>query len=204
MNNSKVAETFEWLKNCLPKRSVEQQEAAVRIYRELAKGVPLSVDAQLETLIETFSGLYKNDNGDIVGFWGLALDYDSHHRLIFDGVAMNTWCAWDSLFIPEIVGKPAQLEFTCPITNTVTRLKVTSNEIVDVSNSQAVISFVEPRDLDENIIKNFCHYIYCFKDQATFEQWKKNGHEDCFALSLEEAFELGRLKNEYEFCDTLE
>jgi hypothetical protein len=25
-----------------------------------------------------------------------------HHRFEVDGRALSTWCAWDSLFIPEI------------------------------------------------------------------------------------------------------
>ena len=83
------------------------------LYRELAKGRPVD-DAQLARalglpLIETQALLdresierliYCDDQGRVLGFAGLAATA-MHHRFV-DGRALSTWCAWDSLFIPEI------------------------------------------------------------------------------------------------------
>src|SRR5215469_726198 len=104
----------------LPRFSVEEQRAAVALYRELAKGEPVDDGQVARTLglsiIETRAFLeretikclvYADDQGRVLGFGGLAATA-MHHRFEVDGRALSTWCAWDSLFIPEILGRPAR------------------------------------------------------------------------------------------------
>src|SRR5437879_5369419 len=94
---------------------------AVTLYRELAKGQPVDA-AQLgralgvapaeargflnRDSIKVF--IYRDDEGRVLGFGGLAAA-PMHHRLEVDGRTLWTWCAWDSLFIPEILGKRARV-----------------------------------------------------------------------------------------------
>ena len=44
----------------------------------------------------------------VLGFGGLAT-MPMHHRFEVDGRELSTWCAWDSLFIPEILGRSARV-----------------------------------------------------------------------------------------------
>src|SRR2546422_6561781 len=53
--------------------------------------------------------VYPDDEGRVLGFGGLAAA-PMHHRLEVDGRTLWTWCAWDSLFIPEILGKRARVD----------------------------------------------------------------------------------------------
>ncbi len=41
-------------------------------------------------------------------YWGLAIA-ETKHRLEVDGRALYTWCAWDSLFLPEILQRTEPL-----------------------------------------------------------------------------------------------
>jgi alkylmercury lyase len=60
----------------------------------------------------------------MIGFRGLALPA-MPHRLQVDGRTLHAWCAWDTLFLPQLIGKPAGVESTCPTTEQTIRLTVT-------------------------------------------------------------------------------
>lgn len=203
MENSNLEKSFEWLKGCIPKRSLEQQRIAVKIYCDLAKGKPVLTSPEVEEAIHELPGVQRDDDGNIVGFLGLAINYKSNHLLRVENVNLNTWCAWDALFVPGIIGKSAYVELKCPVTKTITSLRLSKSGLSEISNNEAVISFIIPKELGENTITNFCHYIFGFKNQETFESWKRDGRENCFSFSLEEAYELGKLKNAYQFGDVL-
>ena len=84
-----------------------------------------------------------------------------------------------------------------------TQLKVSPIEVSDLSNENAVISFIIPEVFDKDVIQNFCHFVYGFKDQGAFKQWKKKDHENSFSFTLWEAFKLGKLKNEYQYGEII-
>ncbi|MGH7575101.1 MAG: organomercurial lyase [Longimicrobiales bacterium] len=44
-----------------------------------------------------------------------------HHRFEIDARTLGTWCAWDSLFIPELLGEAARVQSTDPETGEVVR-----------------------------------------------------------------------------------
>src|SRR3989449_2960287 len=121
-NTPTVDEYWEALATHLPTFSPEDQRVAVTLYRELAKGQPVDAaqlgralgvapaDAQAflnRDSIKVF--VYPDDEGRVLGFGGLAAA-PMHHRLEVDGRTLWTWCAWDSLFIPEILGKRARVD----------------------------------------------------------------------------------------------
>src|SRR2546430_5919034 len=118
-NTPTVDEYWEALAKHLPTFSPEDQRVGVTLYRELAKGQPVDAaqlgralgvapaDAQAflnRDSIKVF--VYPDDEGRVLGFGGLAAA-PMHHRLEVDARTLWTWCAWDSLFIPEIWGKRA-------------------------------------------------------------------------------------------------
>ena len=60
---------------------------------------------------------------------------------------MWTWCAWDSLFIPEILGRSARVTSPDPETGEIVRLVVTPDGIKSVVPDGAVVSFIQPEAL---------------------------------------------------------
>lgn len=93
------------LARVLPAFSPEQQRTAVTLYRELAKGAPLAR--------EPLRAFVYADNGVTVGFGGLAAA-PMHHTFRVKGQTIWTWCAWDSLFIPALLGERADVSSPDP------------------------------------------------------------------------------------------
>lgn len=199
--------------------SFDEQRVAVAIYRELAKGEPLD-EMQLAqalgcSIADTRAWLerasikrciYADAQGRIAGFGGLAVTA-MHHRFEVDGRELSTWCAWDSLFIPELLGRPARVTSTDPETGGVVRLVVTPERIDLVEPQQAVISFVQPEaragaTSAADVMAKFCHFIFLFVTRASGERWIAK-HPGTFLYSLGDAFWLAKRLNASRFGSAL-
>src|SRR5207245_7347415 len=99
----------------------EEQRLGLEIYRQLAQGEPVlrselaeALEAPPDTVDELLehpnlrSLTYTDKQGRIIGFGGLAVR-EMPHRFRIDGRTLYTWCAWDSLFIPLILGLEAKV-----------------------------------------------------------------------------------------------
>lgn len=199
----------------LPHFLPEEQRVAVALYRELAKGRAVDT-AQLSlalgisfddarTLLDrepTKNFIYPDDQGRVVGFGGLAAA-QMHHRFEVDGRTLSTWCAWDSLFIPEILGQTARITSPDPESGELVRLVVTPERIASVEPPGAVVSFVLP-DAEvfgtsaANVMAKFCHFIFFFSTRLSGESWVAK-HPGTFLYSLDEAFVLARRLNARNF-----
>jgi hypothetical protein len=80
------------------------------------------------------------------------------------------------------------------------RLSVYPKRIESVDPDSVCISFLTPDSsrFQQDIVQNFCHYIHFFRSPRDGEAWiaKRPG---TFILSLDEATELARQKNELQF-----
>jgi len=54
------------------------------------------------------------------------------------------WCALDTLFIPGLVGEPADIESTCPVSGETIRLRISPDGACEYSPDGAVLSVVLP------------------------------------------------------------
>jgi alkylmercury lyase len=195
--------------------SGEEQRAAVVLYRELAKGKAVSTDqlakalgissAESATLLQREairSFVHPDKEGRVLGFGGLAAA-PMHHRFEVEGRSLWTWCAWDSLFIPEILGRSARVTSQDPETRESVRLVVTPDEIESVVPDGAVVSFIQPEGeafgtSAANIMANFCHFVFFFSSRASGERWIAK-HPGTFLYTLEEAFALAKRLNARNF-----
>jgi Alkylmercury lyase len=120
----------------------DERHAALALYRELAKGDVVdeaqlgralgisTADSRLvlqRSAIKRF--VYPDREGRVLGFGGLAVA-PMHHRFEVDGRELSTWCAWDSLFIPEILGRPARITSADPESGKAVRLVVAPGHLV--------------------------------------------------------------------------
>jgi len=192
----------------------EQERIALEVYRRLTEGSPapasgvaeragVEVD-RVQQLLATWPGVYLDGDGSVIGFWGLATNKLSpSHRLEVDGRELFAWCAWDTLFLPGILGATAKVESACPTTGDVVSLVVSPQGVLQVSHPSAVVSFLLPdRDFDADVIQSFCHFVHFFASREAGEAWITT-HPGTFLLSLEDAFELGRLVNALNFPSAL-
>ncbi len=197
--------------------SETEQRVSAQIYRLLAKGAPVPVaelaatlDLPLETVEQVvggWTGFFYDDDHAIIGYWGLALG-KTPHRFVVNGNTLYTWCAWDSLFIPQIIGATAQVESLDPVSKEVVRLTVSPQGVEQVEPSGAVTSFMLPEtdQIRSDVIKSFCHYLHFFASPETAEKWVAQSPKssDLLTLSIEEAFRIGFEKNLLQYGDTLD
>src|SRR6059036_1723566 len=214
-NTPTVDEYWEALAKHLPTFSPEDQRVAVTLYLELAKGQPVDA-AQLGRALDVVPAeargflnrdsikvfVYPDDEGRVLGFGGLAAA-PMHHRLEVDGRTLWTWCAWDSLFIPEILGKPARVTSPDPENGAVIRLLVSPDGIESAEPGDAVVSFVLPDAHDfqtsaANVMATFCHFVFFFTSRSSGERWMTK-HPGTFLYSLQEAFALAKRLNAKNF-----
>jgi alkylmercury lyase len=193
----------------------EDRQVAVTLYRELAKGKAVSAEQLAQALgVSPAEGrarlqrasikclVYPNGEGHVLGFGGLAAA-PMHHRFEIEGQTLFTWCAWDSLFIPEILGRSARVTSCDPESGETVRLVVTPARIEAAEPAEAVVSFVQPQaqvfgTTAANVMAKFCHYVFFFASRQSGERWiAKN--PDTFLYSLDDAFALAKRLNAKNF-----
>jgi alkylmercury lyase len=206
-----VDQYWQALEAVLPTFAEDEQRAAITLYRELAKGSPVSATQLAAALDVPVSGaealldrdsirclVYPDEEGNVLGFGGLAAAPTSH-ELTLDGRTMWTWCAWDSLFIPAILGEQAEVESRDPQSGAAIRLTVTPEGIRSREPETTVVSFVALdaelfKSSADNLMGSFCHFVFFFESRESGEAWTAK-HEGTFLLSLDEAADLAKRLN---------
>jgi alkylmercury lyase len=196
-----------------------QQTVALGLYRELAKGTPVyrqqlasALDISDREVNEVLDSdalsclMFHDEQKAIIGFGGLAV-VEMAHKFIVNSQTLYTWCAWDSLFIPELLGKTAQVESTCPETDLPVRLRVSPGGVEAVAPLETVVSFLLPEELRieqsaPETMKSFCHKVYFLVSSEAGRTWTER-HVGTFVLSLEDAFTLAQMLNTHRFGPVL-
>ena len=205
-------ELWESAERWLPTFSPEEQRAGITLLRELANGERVTI-AQfaraLGTTLDTANALVKDsvlcpfvhrDDADrIQGFWGLSVA-PTRHQLAINGHTLWTWCAEDSLFIPELLGATAEIESRDPETDQSIRLTVSPARVEAAKPVGIVVSMGRPETWDvtsaPRIIATACHYIHFFASRHAGERWQvKHPEPETVLLSLDEAIGYGKRTN---------
>lgn len=186
------------------KANKTEQEISLLIYQYLARKIhpdekllstelPYST-TEIQSILEPLkAGIYR-DQGNIIGFAGLTTQ-PMPHALEIEGITTYAWCALDTLFIPELLGKQAFVTSKDPITKNPISFAVNVNRIAP-QRTDLVLSMVDPdaEEMTEDIIGSFCHFIHFFESSQTGSQWVED-HPDTYLISLDEALEIARLMN---------
>lgn len=196
-----------------PRLTPNEQRISVALYRMLAEGRPVAREAlaarigrpfaEVDAVLRGWYGVFYDAAEEIIGYWGLTLS-EGKHRVRVNGRTLYTWCAWDTLFIPQILGAGAEVESTCPVTGNTVRLTVGSQG-VDAASPDTVVSFVTPEQakIKENVVRHFCCYIHFFSSAKAAEEWLSK-YPGTRLLALDEAWALGREKNAMQYGDVAE
>ena len=195
-----------------PTLDEREQRLALTIYRLLATGRPVTLraaatdvgqsDDDVERILQSWPGVFRDDAGAVVAFWGLSL-YEMPHRLHVAGATVFAWCAWDPLFLAAIVG-PMDVATDDATTGDSIGYHVDSDgTISDLTHPAAVLSFLRPdRPWDDDIVTTFCHYVRMFSDAGAAQRWTAM-NEGTFVINLAEAVDLGRRHVHRSFDRTL-
>ena len=178
-------------------------------WRRVAEGHPVPV-SQLEevaaelkipgdnvtTIINRMSE--RDGEGNVVGTFGLS-QKKHPHQFEVNGHVLSTWCAWDALFLPALLGKTAHVESPCPATKETVRLTITPEKVESYAPRSAAISIVLPKTTKsgpesvQEIWGALCHHVHFFKTPEVATEWFAGKNLDPIMLSVEDGFDLGRM-----------
>lgn len=202
--------------SCFPSLNSLEQRLSLELYRQLAEGqaVPraalaekleISVEA-MNDILDGWPGVFSDTQKRIVGYWGLSIPgaYSNPHTLRVDGRLLAAWCAWDTLFLPQLIGRAAEIESASPAESGTVRLTVTPDQLERVEPLGAHMSVLppNPREMQKNVVTSFCHFVHFFPSRQAGEGWVAK-HPGTFLLSVHQAHVLARLKNEAQYREAL-
>lgn len=199
--------------HALPTLSADDQALALTLYRMLTRGKPVSLEQLAQALdtstdrvsktLDAWPGVFYDSEHRIVALWGLST-VETQHRLEIDGGVIYAWCAWDSLFLPELLDSTVKVTSHCPATGDEINLTLSPDGIESIEPASAVVSFLAPNveAIKENVTASFCHFVYFFRSRESGEQWAAD-HPGTFILSIGEAFTLGKKMNAARYKNTV-
>lgn len=180
-----------------PSLTPEDQHLALRIFRALARGRPVDAtrawnssasNGELERLLSCFPSTMRQGD-DIVAFGGLSLAPTAHRFIVADTV-LYTWCAWDGLFLPELLGTDALIESHCPLTGEAVQVSVDADGIRETNPDRVWVSMVNCSIGTRDVLDAFCRHVNFQADPG-----KATSADGSLVLSIDDAFELGRRVN---------
>ena len=195
----------------LPTFAEDEQRAAVTLYRELAKGSPVSATqlaAALDVPVVSAEDLlgrdsirsfvYPDEEGPGVGFRRSRCRTDVSQARSRRAHPVDVVRLGQPLH-PEILGEQARIESRDPHTGGTIRLTVTPEGVRSQEPETIVVSFVAPdtelfNSSADNVMANFCHFVFFFESRESGEAWATK-HEGAFLLALDEAADLARRLN---------
>jgi alkylmercury lyase len=118
------------------------------------------------------------------------------HRLRVDGRELYGWCAWDTLFLPELLGVAAEVGSACRASGAPVRLRVTPRDVQSAEPAGVLVSFLLPEAeaVNADVITSFSHYVHFFSSRDAAQPWL-DAHPETFLLPLADAWETGRRIN---------
>jgi alkylmercury lyase len=179
-----------------------EQMISLSLIRLLADGAPVSREHLAATLgrpVEEVTEALRHsedidydEDGRIVSA-GLSL-LPTPYRFEVNGHALFTWCALDTLVYPVLLGHPAQVSSTCPVTGQPIRLHVSPEGLEQLDPPSAVMSALVQEACTTcccNIRETCCASSHFFASQEAASAWRAS-HPDDYVLPIEEAFTLGQ------------
>jgi alkylmercury lyase len=140
--------------------------------------------------LERWPDIERDADHAVVGFSGLTLR-PTDHSLEIDGRRLHTWCAWDTLFLPRMLGATAHVSSTCPVSGRRVELVVAPSGVEHADPAGIHVSFPPLASTNTaDITGTFCCHVRFLVDADAAHTWLQT-HPDSHALDLAAAFELG-------------
>lgn len=195
-----------------PRLEPRARSLALRLYALLAQGGAVRPEAlaaaagvprsEVDALLAGWHGVYRAGEA-IVGFWGLTPRERPPHVLRGAGRTLYAWCAWDTLFLPAVLGRRLEVSSRDPQSGEAVRLTVAPGGVEHVTPPEVVMCMLEPQEaMFADIVSSFCCHVHFFTSPASGAAWVAT-HPGIALMTLGEAFELGRLRNENLFGTAL-
>lgn len=198
--------------NYLHANPPELQRLIITIYQLMLSGQPVETSAlaaagrdpsEVRDLLALVpeSAYDLGDDGRITAFIGLST-VPTRHRLITNGTVLYTWCAFDALFLPGLLGIAAEIESLCPAGGGAIRIRINAGRLERATPSDPVLSFVTPdhEAFEKDLRGEFCCHVNFFANRDLFAI-RATGKGHMGAVSLPEALRLANQRNADRFPD---
>jgi len=188
-------------------RSPQKQELSIALYRLLAHGTPvlperlgegsgISGQEAMRLLSDASpAATVLDEQGAIVAFGGLSL-VSTRHRFVTQEAGLFTWCVFDALFLPEILGTSATLITRCLGSGVELTVELTPDGVREAPSSDCVMSIVAPDSeaCCTDLRKAFCDHVNLFRDEQAFRVWSR-GRRGIGCVAIQEAQHFARRRN---------
>lgn len=145
-------------------------------------------------MLARWPNVQRGANGSVLGYGGLTIQPTRHRIHLGDRVVFG-WCAWDTLFLPELLAQRARVQSNCPVCGKRVRLEVGPAGVA-AGAEQLRISFVAPdrQEASQDIVNSFCRFVHFFATEEAATQWLSK-HPGAVLATLDEAWALGQRRN---------
>lgn len=213
---SMAEKIWEAARDRFPVLSPEEQRAGIVILRELshgeavtrtqvarALGTPAHAAEALLGCSALSAFILADEAGRIQSFLGLSVT-PTHHHLRVGERRLWAWCAFDALFLPELLGESATIESRDPESGQLVRLTVTPDHVGASEPDGIAVSMMRPEAWDissaERIMASACHFIFFFASHTSGMRWQA-AHPETVLLTLDESVMLAKRQNARLFGD---
>jgi alkylmercury lyase len=198
----KVIKKYREAYDAIPQEALELDlRVTFKTIQVLAKGNPVS-PTQLADIwgmpLDQVRGILRqaeesgrveiNDRGELVGAV-LSLN-PTQHQISMDNQHLYSWCAYDAMYTPGVVGKPAQIVSDDPVTGGRIQLSITPDGVETIRPESAVVSVIDPGgNMSAGPESTRCTHMLFFESRESAEQWKQD-RTGISILTVSEIFEL--------------
>jgi alkylmercury lyase len=183
----------------VPDLDATQQRVAMTLTRLLSQGAPVGLDrltavvdlpgVEVRRAVEDLRTARRGEDGRLIACCGLTLR-ETPHRLHVAGRSVYTWCPWDALMLPQILGTPVRSTSPCPMTQDVITVTVRPDGGHAARPGTAVMSFTAPSpDPGADVVATFCNLVRLFSSSASCVAWIAD-RRDVLMLTLDDACRL--------------
>ncbi|SFD77447.1 Helix-turn-helix domain of alkylmercury lyase [Thiohalospira halophila DSM 15071] len=184
-----------------PDFGAEGRELVRPLFRRLAHGRPVepaelaaasgwSTAAVNETLSRWW-GIRYDEEGRINGFWGLDLE-PTRHQLRAGERALFAWCAWDTLFLADLMGETLEVTSPCPASGETIHLRVGPDGIEgSPPAARLALTLPDPARARHGVREAFCCGVD-FVTEGAAEPWCQD-RDDRHLLTLDQGYDLGQM-----------
>lgn len=167
-------------------RPVSGRDLAAALSGAAAGVAQAEAEAVVSAAVRQMPHLEFDADGRIVGC-GLTL-VPTDHQIVFTGPPLYTWCAFDTVLFPVMLGRRAEVRSRCHATGVPVRCSIGPDGAGDVAPAAAVISLVvpEPAAACCDVRGSFCHHVHFFASPAVATTWRA-AHATGHVVSVSDA-----------------
>ncbi|MCH8048945.1 hypothetical protein IIC44_02505, partial [Patescibacteria group bacterium] len=156
------------------------EKAKNSLIEELTDKIVEDLGVHPETAHRFLRRMSERDSDDnIIGIMGLSLNDRWDNKFSVNGKTLNTWSAWDSMFLPALLQQTATIESRSPVTLDNLKIIVGPQGVVRAEPAGMAVTMVafDPQDHDTGDLSaswgDLCRRVHFFANRSEAARWAK-------------------------------